>query len=455
MALESINPHNGRLLKKYVEDTPKIIKNKLELGFFAQIDWEQIDFKHRSKVLNNLSDILLRDKEHLAILMAEEMGKILKEGRAEVEKCAWVCRYYADNAENFMNDEPLDGPGSKNFIAYNPLGMVLAIMPWNFPLWQVFRFAAPATMAGNTTILKHASNVQGCAQYMVKMFREAGAPDNLFQNLCVSSAKMESIIADDRVAAVTLTGSTNAGKKVAATAGSHLKKTVLELGGSDAYVVLADANLEKTVDDCVTSRLINAGQSCIAAKRFIVEAPIYDDFIELFNQKLSQKKMGNPLDETSDLGPQARIDLRDELHGQVEKSIEKGAKVVIGCEKPKGEGAYYSPGILANVKPGMPAFDEELFGPVAAIIKAENEYNAIELANNSIFGLGAAVFTNDIEKGEYIASRKLKAGCCFVNDFVKSDPRLPFGGIKQSGYGRELSHLGIREFVNIKTVLIK
>ncbi len=455
MSLKTVNPHNGKVVKTYQEFTAEKIDQTLTAGHNAYRDWEFSDFKTRSSVLLNLADILLREKENLAQLMALEMGKVLKEGRAEVEKCAWVCRYYAEKGEAFLANESLEGSGSKNFISYNPLGLVLAIMPWNFPLWQVFRFAAPATMAGNATILKHAANVQGSAFAIERMFIEAGAPENLFRNLSVSSSQMEAVIADKRVAAVTLTGSINAGKKVAATAGANIKKTVLELGGSDAYVILADADLEKAVEACVTSRLINAGQSCIAAKRFIVETPIYDRFLEMFKEKMAAKIMGDPLDERHDIGPQARIDLRDELHEQVKRSIKAGATVALGCEVPDSPGAYYPPSILVDVKPGMPAFDEELFGPVAAITKAIDEEDAIHLANQSIFGLGAAVFTTDLEKGEYIASKRLQAGCCFVNDFVKSDPRLPFGGIKESGYGRELSHLGIREFVNIKTVLIK
>jgi succinate-semialdehyde dehydrogenase/glutarate-semialdehyde dehydrogenase len=328
-------------------------------------------------------------------------------------------------------------------------------MPWNFPFWQVFRFAAPGLMAGNAGILKHASNVSGCAFAIEDVFRKAGFPENLFRSILVPSDKMEEVIKNDKIRAVTLTGSVPAGKSVAKTAGSVLKKTVMELGGSDPYVILKDADLESAADTCATARLINGGQSCIAAKRFIVVEEVYDEFEKLFVQKMKSKKMGDPFDEQNHIGPQASIKLRDELHQQVTKSIEKGAELLLGGTIPKMDGAYYPPTVLSTVKKGMPAFDEELFGPVAALIKVKSEEKAIEMANDSIFGLGAAVFTSDIKRGEEIAKEKLQAGCCFVNAFVKSDPRLPFGGIKESGYGRELSAFGIREFVNIKSVYIK
>ena len=328
-------------------------------------------------------------------------------------------------------------------------------MPWNFPFWQVFRFAAPGLMAGNAGILKHASNVSGCALAIEEVFREAGFPENLFRTILVPSSQMEEVIKNEKVKAVTLTGSVPAGKAVAKTAGSVLKKTVMELGGSDPYVILEDADLEMAADTCVTARLINGGQSCIAAKRFVVVEKVYIEFEKLFVEKMKSKKMGDPFDESNHIGPQASVSLRDELHQQVEKSIVLGAKLLLGGKIPEIEGAWYPPTVLSNVKKGMPAYDEELFGPVAALIKAKDEAEAIQIANDSIFGLGAAVFTRDIKRGEKIAKEKLQAGCCFVNAFVKSDPRLPFGGIKESGYGRELSSFGIREFVNIKTVYIK
>jgi succinate-semialdehyde dehydrogenase/glutarate-semialdehyde dehydrogenase len=327
-------------------------------------------------------------------------------------------------------------------------------MPWNFPFWQVFRFAAPGLMAGNAGILKHASNVSGCALAIEEVFREAGFPENLFRTILVPSSQMEDVIKNEKIKAITLTGSVPAGKAVARIAGSVLKKTVMELGGSDPYVILEDADLEMAADACVTARLINGGQSCIAAKRFIVVEKIYNSFEKLFIEKMKSKKMGDPFDESNHIGPQASFSLRDELHQQVEKSIKLGAELLLGGKIPDADGAYYPSTVLSNVKKGMPAYDEELFGPVSALIKVKDESEAIEIANDTIFGLGAAVFTSDIKRGEKIAKERLDSGCCFVNAFVKSDPRLPFGGIKESGYGRELSSFGIREFVNIKTVYI-
>ena len=387
--------------------------------------------------------------------MTLEMGKPIAQSRAEVEKCAWVCEYYAENAEKFLSDELITTDASKSFVTFQPLGVVLAVMPWNFPFWQVFRFAAPSLMAGNSGILKHASNVSGCALAIEEVFREAGFPKNLFKTILVPSSEMESVIKNEKIKAVTLTGSVPAGKSVAKTAGSVLKKTVMELGGSDPYVILEDADLEMAAETCVNARLINGGQSCIAAKRFIVVEKIYNEFEKLFVEKMKSKKMGDPFDESNDLGPQASVSLRDDLHKQVEKSIKLGAELLLGGKIPEIKGAYYPPTVLSNVKKGMPAYDEELFGPVAAIIKSKDETEAIKIANDTIFGLGAAVFTSDMKRGEKIAKEKLQAGCCFVNAFVKSDPRLPFGGIKESGYGRELSAFGIKEFVNIKTIYIK
>ena len=387
--------------------------------------------------------------------MTLEMGKPIAQSRAEVEKCAWVCEYYAENAEKFLSDELITTDASKSFVTFQPLGVVLAVMPWNFPFWQVFRFAAPSLMAGNSGILKHASNVSGCALAIEEVFREAGFPKNLFKTILVPSSEMESVIKNEKIKAVTLTGSVPAGKSVAKTAGSVLKKTVMELGGSDPYVILEDADLEMAAETCVNARLINGGQSCIAAKRFIVVEKIYNEFEKLFVEKMKLKKMGDPFDESNDLGPQASVSLRDDLHKQVEKSIKLGAELLLGGKIPEIKGAYYPPTVLSNVKKGMPAYDEELFGPVAAIIKSKDETEAIKIANDTIFGLGAAVFTSDMKRGEKIAKEKLQAGCCFVNAFVKSDPRLPFGGIKESGYGRELSAFGIKEFVNIKTIYIK
>lgn len=453
--LTSINPANNKLIKSYNEMTSEESSNIISLTNESFIKWKETSFKQRSELMKNAAKVLRENSEEYSVLMTLEMGKPIIQSRSEVEKCAWVCEYYADNAEKFLKDEIIKTDATKSFVSFQPLGIVLAIMPWNFPFWQVFRFAAPNLMAGNAGLLKHASNVSGCALAIEDVFRKAGFPENLFRALLVTSKNVKEVIANEKVQAVTLTGSVPAGKSVASLAGSLIKKTVLELGGSDPYVILEDADLEKAALSCVTSRLINAGQSCIAAKRFIVVKSVYDEFEKLFFEIMSNKKMGDPLDVGNDLGPQASIALRDELHDQVLRSVKQGAEIILGGTIPETDGAFYPPTILRNVKPGMAAFDEELFGPVAALIKANDESDAINLANKSIFGLGAAVFTKDLKRGERIAKEKLNAGCCFVNDFVKSDPRLPFGGIKESGYGRELSPFGIKEFVNIKTVYIK
>ena len=453
--LTSINPANNKLIKSYNEMTSEESSNIISLTNESFIKWKETSFKQRSELMKNAAKVLRENSEEYSVLMTLEMGKPIIQSRSEVEKCAWVCEYYADNAEKFLKDEIIKTDATKSFVSFQPLGIVLAIMPWNFPFWQVFRFAAPNLMAGNAGLLKHASNVSGCALAIEDVFRKAGFPENLFRSLLVTSKNVKEVIANEKVQAVTLTGSVPAGKSVASLSGSLIKKTVLELGGSDPYVILEDADLEKAALSCVTSRLINAGQSCIAAKRFIVVESVYDEFEKLFFEIMSNKKMGDPLDVGNDLGPQASIALRDELHDQVLRSVKQGAEIILGGIIPETDGAFYPPTILRNVKPGMAAFDEELFGPVAALIKANDESDAINLANKSIFGLGAAVFTKDLKRGEYIAKEKLNAGCCFVNDFVKSDPRLPFGGIKESGYGRELSPFGIKEFVNIKTVYIK
>ncbi len=453
--MQSINPANLQIIKTYNPMPTSEVKSIVDLTNNAFEDWKDTSFDHRSKLMMKAADVLKAKKEKYSNLMTIEMGKPIAQSRAEIEKCTWVCEYYSENAENFLTHELITTDASKSFVSFQPLGIVLAVMPWNFPFWQVFRFAAPGLMAGNAGILKHASNVSGCALAIEEVFREAGFPENLFRTILVPSSEMEEVIKNEKIKAVTLTGSVPAGKAVAKTAGSVLKKTVMELGGSDPYVILEDADLEMASDTCVTARLINGGQSCIAAKRFIVVEKVYDEFEKLFVEKMKSKKMGDPFDESNFIGPQASVPLRDELHQQVEKSIELGAKLLLGGTIPDKEGAWYPPTVLSNVKKRMPAFDEELFGPVAALIKVKNEAEAIEIANDSIFGLGAAVFTQDVNRGEKIAKEKLKAGCCFVNAFVKSDPRLPFGGIKESGYGRELSSFGIREFVNIKTVYIK
>jgi succinate-semialdehyde dehydrogenase/glutarate-semialdehyde dehydrogenase len=455
MTIRSINPATGETIREYEETVPRDVERIVAGCHAAFLDWRRTSFVERARLVRTAGSLLRSRSEDFARLMAAEMGKVLREGRAEVEKCATVCDYYAENAERFLSDEPVGTDAAKSFVAFRPLGVVLAVMPWNFPFWQVFRFAAPALMAGNVGILKHASNVPGCALAIERVFADAGFPENAFRTVLVGGKRVGPIIENPLVKAVTLTGSTPAGRDVARKAGETLKKTVLELGGSDPYIVLEDADIEEAASTCVASRLINAGQSCIAAKRFIVVDTVRERFETLFVEKMRAKVMGDPLDEKTDVGPQARSDLRDELHRQVAASIEKGAACPLGGRIPAGSGAYYPPTVLTGVKKGSPAYDEELFGPVAAIIPAKNEADAVRIANDTVFGLGAAVFTRDVPRGERIAALELEAGSCFVNAFVRSDPRLPFGGVKESGYGRELSHFGIREFVNVKTVYVK
>ncbi len=453
--IQSINPSDSTFIQSYIELDKEAINIKIEQTGAAFKQWKTFAASRRSEYLTAIGDVLISRKQELAILAAREMGKPVKAGIAEVEKCAAVCKYYAENGQKFLQDEIIATEATKSFISYQPLGVVLAVMPWNFPYWQVFRFLAPTLLAGNCALLKHASNVPGCALAIEDVLKEAGLPEFVFQTLLIKGEQVEQAIEHPAVKAVSLTGSTDAGIKVAQKAASLLKKCVLELGGSDPYIILKDADLGLAAQTCAESRLINSGQSCIAAKRFIVEKEIEEKFIELFKIKMAAKTSGNPLNRDTQMGPLARKDLRAEVHSQVLRSIEAGAVCILGGEIPKGEGAFYPATILTNVKKGMSAFDEEIFGPVAAVIRAENEEHAVELANDTSFGLGAAIFTADLSKGEAIATRQLNAGSCFVNAYVKSDPRLPFGGINQSGYGRELGIFGIREFVNIKTVYIK
>ncbi len=453
--IQSINPATGEIIKSYNEFTQTEVQRAISSAHHEFLSWQKTDFSTRADLMKKAAVVLRTKKDKWAEIMTLEMGKPINQSKSEVEKCAWVCDYFADNAEAFLKDEIIPTDASKSFVTFRPLGVVLAVMPWNFPFWQVFRFAAPNLMAGNAGVLKHSSNVTGCALAIEEIFREAEFPENLFRALLVSSKNVKGIIEDKNISAVTLTGSVPAGKSVAAIAGAVLKKTVLELGGSDPYLILEDAELDNSADICVNSRLLNAGQSCIAAKRFIIVEKVYDKFEKLFIEKMKSKRMGNPLDVKYDLGPQARNDLRDELHQQVLASVKKGAKLLLGGVIPDMKGAYYPPSVLSDVTPGMPAYDEELFGPVAALIRAKDEKDGIRIANDTSFGLGAAVFTSNLERGERIAKEELNAGCCFVNEFVKSDPRLPFGGVKESGYGRELSLFGIKEFVNIKTVYVK
>jgi succinate-semialdehyde dehydrogenase/glutarate-semialdehyde dehydrogenase len=455
MLLNSINPANGNLIKSYESDTKQIIEQKIEQTHSAWLNWKDTSFSERTELLNRLADVLQNRKSELATLMAKEMGKPVKQGIIEIEKCAAVCIYYAENAATFLSNQLIKTDAHKSFVTFQPIGIVLAIMPWNFPFWQVFRFLAPALAAGNCGVLKHASNVPSCALVIEEMVKQAGFPEHVFQTLLAGSNEVDAMIENPLIKAVTLTGSTQAGIQVAQKAGAMLKKTVLELGGSDAYIILEDADLELAATTCTDSRLINSGQSCIAAKRFIVVKPVAEKFTHLMLEKMKAKHMGDPLSEQTDVGPQARVDLRDELHNQVQKSIQAGAQCILGGKVSQGNNAFYPPTILTHVTKGMPAHDEELFGPVASIIIAKDEADAIRIANDSVFGLGGAVFTKDEEKGQRIAATQLEAGSCFVNSMVKSDPRLPFGGIKQSGYGRELGMFGIHEFVNIKTVFVK
>jgi len=416
--------------------------------------WRRLGFTERAEPMQRAGALLEDRKDALALLMAREMGKPIAQGISEVEKCAWVCRHYADHAHSFLVPEELPSDAAKSYAAFQPLGVVLGVMPWNFPFWQVFRFAAPTLMAGNACVLKHASNVTGCALAIGDLFRDAGFPEGLFGVLLVPGDQVARVIEMPLVRAVSLTGSSAAGRSVAREAGRVLKKCVLELGGSDPYVVLEDADLDSAVEACVSSRLINGGQSCIAAKRFIVVRPLERAFTERMVHLMREKTQGLPTEPGVDLGPLARRDLRDQLHAQVTESVRRGAVRALGGTVPPGHGAFYPPTVLTSVRPGMPAYDEETFGPVAAIITADDEADAIRIANDSPFGLGAAVFTKDRARGERIAAEEFEAGACFVNAFVRSDPRLPFGGVKESGYGRELSSFGIREFVNIKTVYV-
>lgn len=452
--MKSVNPSIGEVIHDYSPHSEQQIATSIENAQACFLEWKQEPFAHRAALMREAAAVLRRYKNKFALLMAEEMGKVIREGEAEIEKCASVCEYYAQHAEAMLADEHIKTEARSSYISYRPIGVVLAIMPWNFPFWQVFRFAAPNLMAGNVGVLKHASNVSGCALAIEEIFREAGFPQGCFTTVLVSGAEAESIIEHPFIRAVTLTGSCEAGRKVAAKAGACLKKTVLELGGSDAYVVLSDADLKSAAKECAKSRLINAGQSCVAAKRFIVHSSVRTKFEKYFVAYLETIITGDPQDAKSGIGPMARVDLRDALHEQVQKSIAQGAKLLLGGTVPPGKGAFYLPTVLTSVTPGMPAFDEELFGPVAAIIEAKDEEEAFALANASSFGLGSAVFTSDTQRGEKLARTKLDAGQAFVNSLVRSDPRLPFGGVKDSGYGRELSALGIKEFVNAKTIYV-
>ncbi|WP_173238501.1 NAD-dependent succinate-semialdehyde dehydrogenase [Legionella antarctica] len=454
MKIETVNPATEETLHYYECLSEPLINKKIDAGYEAYLSWKETSFATRQGLMLKMAHLLAERRDELALLMSQEMGKPITAGKAEIDKCSWVCEHYAKHAESYLKSRFIQTEMKVAKVCYNPLGIIFAIMPWNFPFWQVFRFAAPTIMAGNAAVLKHAPITSGTGNKIEQLFKEAKFPPYLFQHLIVDNECAAKIIEHHHISAVTLTGSERAGSLVAAHAGKFLKKSVLELGGSDPYLVLEDADLELAAHCIVTSRLNNSGQVCIAAKRVIAVQSIGQELIDKIIHCMSVFKMGDPLDPKTNLGPLARKDLRDTLHKQVEKSIKQGAKLLCGGIIPDGKGFYYSPTLLTDVKPGMTAFDEELFGPVIAVSFVDDEKEAIAYANKSQYGLGAAVFTRDLKKGESIATNEIEAGVCFVNSFVASDPRLPFGGIKHSGYGRELSQEGILEFVNKKTIAI-
>ena len=452
--LKSINPKNNIVLSLW--DVPSIddIDIIIDKTAKAQTDWSKIDLISRLDFVKNLSHILNDRANELSILIADEIGKPKKQGKGEIRKCARLCDYYYENSEQILSDKHVETEFYESFVTYRPIGLVFGIMPWNFPFWQVFRYAIPSLIAGNGVLLKHASNVQGCANMIKNFLIESGFPKNIFNNLQIPSSLVSKVIDHDQIQGVAITGSIIAGKSVAKIAGENLKKTVLELGGNDPYLILEDAELDYAVKACIEGRLLNNGQSCISAKRLIVTKNIIESFTEKLIDNLVLKVMGDPHDDV-DYGPLVSLSARAEVHKMVESSIKMGAKLNLGGKIPNIEGAYYPITVLSKVQPGMPAFEEEIFGPVFSIIEADNNDHAIDLANNSKYGLGAAVFTLDINEGKKIAEEKIQAGVCFVNDYVKSDSRLPFGGIKMSGYGRELSSYGLKEFVNIKSIVVE
>jgi succinate-semialdehyde dehydrogenase/glutarate-semialdehyde dehydrogenase len=452
--MQSTNPLTNEVIQEFEDHSDAQIEEVLQRADATYYKWRKTSFNEREKLMHAAADVLRKNKDKYAQIMTDEMGKTKKEALSEVEKCALCCDYYAEKAAKFLADEPLEIEQDQAYIAYSPIGTVLAVMPWNFPFWQVIRFAAPNLMAGNVGILKHASNVPQCALALAEVFREAGFPEGCFQSLLISSKKIDGLLGDRRIRAATLTGSEGAGSKVASKAGQELKKTVLELGGSDPFIVLADADIEKAATTAVKARMINCGQSCIAAKRFLVVQEVYDQFMEIFIRKMSELRQGDPNEDGVDYGPMAREDLAEQLLEQTQKSIDKGAKVLLGGDRPDRKGAFFNATILGDLKPGMPAYDEEMFGPVASVFRCKDVEEAILIANDSPYGLGGSVWTKDIEKGKEVV-RQVDSGAVYINKMMASHPALPFGGVKLSGYGRELSHLGIREFVNQKTVWLE
>ncbi|MBC6368283.1 NAD-dependent succinate-semialdehyde dehydrogenase [Algoriphagus sp. AK58] len=452
--IQSINPWNGQILKEYLPTEPSEIEEKTSLAQQTFESWKTIPIAQKATLMKSAAGVLRANKEKFAKIISLEMGKVIRESRAEVEKCAWVCDFYAEKSSKFLTPEEITLPdGKKAKIIHQPLGIILAVMPWNFPFWQVFRFAAPTLMAGNVGILKHASNVPQCALAIQSVFEEAGFPSGVFQSFLMDSTATLKLLEDPRIKAVSLTGSEKAGAAVASAAGKQIKKSLLELGGSDPFIVLKDAEIQVAAETAAKARMINFGQSCIAAKRFIVEDPVYEQFLEIFTQKIKSMKHGDPLDESADFACMARPDLAEELYLQVKKSIELGATAVLGGEAPANDSSRFIPTILTDIPKDSPAFKEELFGPVAVVFKVKSAVEAIELANSTEFGLGASLWTKDIHLGEMLAE-KIESGAVFLNAMVASHPWLPFGGIKKSGYGRELSKQGILEFVNQKTVYL-
>ncbi len=454
MPIQTINPTTGEVVKTFEELTEEQIEAKIAQGQAAFESWKKTSFAERKELLLKLAKHLEENARNYGEVLTLEMGKPIAQAEAEVKKCAWVCEYYAENAESMLAKEMVQTDASESYVRFDPLGIVLAVMPWNYPFWQVLRFAAPAVMAGNVGLLKHASNVPQSAELIEAAFDAVGFPKGVFQNLLVSARKVEAIVRDDRIKAATLTGSEYAGSQVAMQAGEEIKPTVLELGGSDPFIVLADADIEATCEIATKARLQNNGQSCIAAKRFIVVEEVAERFKELYRAKFESQVVGDPMDEKTTIGPLASERMRDEIELQVNKSVEAGAKILTGGKRIGEKGFFYAPTILENLQPGMLAYSEEIFGPVASLIVVKDEAEALRVANDSKFGLGASLWTQDLEKANKLIPQ-IEAGAVFVNGMVKSDPRLPFGGIKKSGYGRELSHYGIKEFLNIKTVWIK